>query len=144
MTRWDLLEKLMMSKEARNAIGKAWPLFFFIVFHTSKSNKLITSYAKIKTGLNDSQSTIQKWKEYLIKNKIISSINGKLSMTITLLPPYDSLVTCEQDDTTVLRLSSDPSTKRILEKIAIYGNMSLLPIVAELSAKIEKLEKKLQ
>ena len=144
MTRWDLLEKLMMSREVRNAIGKAWPLFFFIVFHTSKSNKLITSYAKIKTGLNDSQSTIQKWKEYLIKNKVISSINGKLSMTLSLLPPYDSLVTCEQDDTTVLRLSSDPSTKRILEKIAIYGNMSLLPIVAELSAKIEKLEKKLE
>jgi len=144
MTRWDLLEKLMMSREVRNAIGKAWPLFFFIVFHTGKSNKLITSYAKIKNGLNDSQSTIQKWKEYLIKNKVISSINGKLSMTISLLSPYDSLVTCEQDDTTVLRLSSDPSTKRILEKVAIYGNMSLLPIVAELSAKIEKLEKKLQ
>ena len=144
MTRWDFLKKLMMSKESRNAVGKAWPLFFFIVFHTGKSNKLITSYAKMKNGLNDSQSTIQKWKEYLIKNKVISSINGKLSMTISLLPPYDSLVTCEQDDTTALRLSSDPSTKRILEKIAIYGNMSLLPIVAELSAKIEKLEKKLQ
>ncbi len=144
MTRWDLLKKLMLSKEARNAIGKAWPLFFYIVFRTDKSNKLITSYPEMKQKLNDSQSTIHKWRECLIKNKVISSINGKLSMTLSLLPPYDSLVTCEQDDTTELRLSSDPAMKRIIDKVVAYGNMSLLPIVAELSAKIDKLEKKVQ
>lgn len=114
----------MLSKEARNSIGKAWPLFFFIVFRTGQSNKLITSYPEMKKELNESQSTIMKWKDYLIKNKVITSINGKLSMTLSLTAPYDSLVTCEQDDTTELRLSSNPSTKRILDKIAIYGNMS--------------------
>jgi hypothetical protein len=98
----------------------------------------------MKKELNDSQSTIQKWREYLVKNKVISSINGKLSMTLSLLPPYDSLVTCEQDDTTEFRMSSDPAMKRIIDKVAAYGNMSLLPIVAELSAKIDKLEKKVQ
>lgn len=143
MTRWDLLKQLMLSKEVRNAIGKAWPLFFYIVFRAGTSNKLITSYPEIKKDLNDSQSTIQKWKEYLIEHKVISSISGKLSMTLSLLPPYDSLVTCEQDDTLQLRMSSDPATKRIIEKLTIYGNMSLLPIVAELSAKIDSLEKKL-
>ena len=64
-------------------------------------------------------------------------------MTLSLLPPYDSLVTCEQDDTLQLRMSSDPATKRIIEKLTIYGNMSLLPIIAELSVKIDSLEKKL-
>jgi len=143
MTRWSLLQEITMAKEMREAIGKAWPFFLYLVFHIDQSNKLITNYAEIRKTLTESQSTIMKWKEYLIEHKVISSISGKLSMTLSLLPPYDSLVTCEQDDTAQLRMNSDPATKRIIEKLTIYGNMSLLPIVAELSAKIDGLEKKL-
>jgi len=143
MTRWNLLQDITISKEMREAIGKAWPFFFYLVFHIDKSNKLITNYAEIKKILNENQSTLMKWKEYLLKHKVISAISGKLSMTLSLLPPYDSLVTCEQDDTAQLRMNSDPATKRIIEKLTVYGNMSLLPIVAELSAKIDILEKKL-
>ena len=69
---------------------------------------------------------------------------GKLSMKIDLLAPYDVLVTCEQDDTTQLRMSPDPATQRVLEKVSAYGNMSLLPIVAEIAAKLDKIEKRLE
>ena len=143
MTRWNLLQDITMVRENREAIGKAWPFFLYLMFHVDQSNKLITNYAEIRKTLVESQSTIMKWKEQLIEHKVISSINGRLSMTLSLLPPYDSLVTCEQDDTAQLRMSSDPATKRIIEKLTVYGNMSLLPIVAELSAKIDSLEKKL-
>ncbi len=43
MTRWNLLQELMMSKEIREAVGKAWPLFLFLIFNTNKSNKFITN-----------------------------------------------------------------------------------------------------
>ena len=143
MTRWNLLHDITMAKEMREAIGKAWPFFLYLVFHIDQSNKLITNYTEIRKTLGDSQSTIMKWKDQLIEREVISSIYGKLSMTLSLLSPYDSLVTCEQDDIAQLRMSSDPATKRIIEKLTVYGNMSLLPIVAELSAKIDSLEKKL-
>ena len=143
MTRWDLLKDLMLSKERRDAIGKAWPLFLFIVFHANKTNKFITSYENMKRLLNESPSTIKKWRDQLVKQKVINVIPGKLSMKIDLLAPYDVLVTCEQDDTTQLRMSPDPATKRVIEKVNAYGNMSLLPIVAELAAKIDKLEQRL-
>ena len=143
MTRWNLLQDITMAKNTREAIGKSWPFFLYLVFHIDQTNKLITNYVEIRKTLTESQSTVMKWKEQLIEHKVISSISGKLSMTLSLLPPYDSLVTCEQDDTAQLRMSSDPATKRIIEKLTVYGNMSLLPIVAELSAKIDSLEKKL-
>ena len=57
--------------------------------------------------------------------------------------PYDSLVTCEQDDITQMKMKSNPATKRIIDKVNAYGNMSLLPIMAKLSAKLDKLEKRL-
>jgi hypothetical protein len=49
-----------------------------------------------------------------------------------------------QDDITQIKMKSDPATKRIIDKVNAYGNMSLLPIVAELSAKLDKLEKRLE
>ena len=144
MTGWDLLKDLMLSKERRTAIGKAWPLFLFIVFHANKTNKFGTSYENMKHMLNESPSTIKKWRDQLVKQKVINVIPGKLSMKIELLAPYDVLVTCEQDDTTQLRMSPDLATKRVLEKVSAYGNMSLLPIVAELAAKLDKIEKRLE
>ena len=62
-------------------------------------------------------------------------------MTFIMLSPYDALVTCEQDDWTWARVTSDPKTKRVLDKLSCHDNMSLLPLIVELSAKIDKLEK---
>lgn len=143
MTRWDVLKKLILSTNERKAIGKAWPLFFFLALNSNKSNKFITSYSELKESLNESPSTIKKWREQLINHRVIHAINGRLSMTLSLLPPYDSLVTCEQDDITQVKMRSDPATKRLLDKLSSYNNMSLLPVIAELASKIDNLEKKI-
>ena len=143
MTRWDLLNNLMMSPENREAIGKAWPLFFFLVFYSGRSNKYVTNYAELKEKLKGSVNTIKTWREHLVKNKVVQVFKGSASMSFVLLPPYASLVTCEQDDVTQVKMVGDPATKRLLEKLSLYNNMSLLPIVAELSQKITNIEKKI-
>ena len=143
MTRWNILKDVLMSSEARQAIGKAWPLFVFLVFNLDKSNKFITSYAELKEILNESPNTIKNWRDHLADNKIVEVLKGSTSMTFKLLPPYDSLATCEQDDVTQVKLKGDPSTKRLLDKLSSYNNMSLLPVIAELSSKLDNLEKKL-
>lgn len=143
MTRWDLLKELMMSPTERKAIGKAWPLFFYMAFIANKSNKCITSYAELKETLNENTATIKQWRDHLTNQKIIEVIRGRSSMTLILLSPYDSIVTCEQDDITQVKMKSDPATKRVLDQFSSYNSMSLLPIVAELVSKIDNLEKKL-
>ena len=142
MTRWNLLEELMMSKATREAVGKAWPLFIFLIFQTNKSNKFITNYAELKAKLNESPNTIKTWREHLVTTDVVKVFKGSPSMSFILLPPYDSLVTCEQDDWAAVRIKSDPKIKRILDKLSSHDNMSLLPLIVELSAKIDKLEKK--
>jgi len=142
MTRWDLLRKLTLLPDERKAIGKAWPLFFFLVLNGNASNKFITSYPELKERLKESPSTIKKWKDSLVEHRVIQAFNGRLSMTLVLLPPYDSLVTCEQDDVTQVKMKSDPTTRRLLDKLSSYNNMSLLPLIAELASKIDNLEKK--
>ena len=64
-------------------------------------------------------------------------------MSFVLLSPYDSLVTCEQDDIAQVKMVGDPATKRILDKISGVGNMSLLPIIAEMSSKLEDIQRKI-
>ena len=142
MTRWDLLRKLTLLPDERKAIGKAWPLFLFLVLNCNASNKFITSYPELKERLKESPSTIKKWKDSLVEHRVIQAFNGRLSMTLVLLPPYDSLVTCEQDDVTQVKMKSDPTTRRLLDKLSSYNNMSLLPLIAELASKIDNLEKK--
>ena len=137
MTRWDLLKDLMLSKERRIAIGKAWPLFLFIVFHANKTNKFITSYENMKQILNESPSTIKKWRDQLVKQKVINVIPGKLSMKIDLLAPYDVLVTWNR-----MILLNHPKVRKVLDKITENDNMSLLPLIIELSSKVNKLEQK--
>ena len=141
MTRWDVLKDLLLAHDARKAIGKAWPLFFHLVLQGNKSNQLITNYAELKEQLQESPNTIKKWREHLVDQRVIQVIQGRISITIKLLPPFDSLVTCEQDDVRLIQLKSDPAIKRIFNKMSDYDNMSLLPIVAELASKIDKLEK---
>lgn len=132
-----------MSSEARQSIGKAWPLFLFLVFSMDKSNKFITNYAELKEGLNESPNTIKNWRDHLVDKKVVDVFKGSTSMTFIFLPPYDSLSTCEQDDVAQVKLKGDPATKRLLDQLSSYNNMSLLPVIAELSSKLDNLEKKL-
>ena len=50
-------------------------------------------------------------------------------------------MTCEQDDWAAVRIKTDPKVKRVLDKLSSRDNMSLLPLIVELSAKVHKLEK---
>jgi len=143
MTRWDVLKDLLLTRDMRKAIGNAWPLFFFVVYHSTKSNKCITSYEELKETLNESPHTIKFWRDCLVKQGVIKAIRGRSSMTLKLLTPYDSIVTCTQDDIAQIKMNGDPKTKHLMDKLSAYGNMSLLPLVAELSSKLDKLEKKI-
>jgi len=136
------LQELMLSKGIRDAIGKAWPLFLFLIFNTDKSNKFITNYAELKEKLHESPNTIKNWRDYLVKNKVVEVFKGSASMSFIFLPPYDSLVTCEQDDWAGIKIKSDPQIKKILDRVSKHDNMSLLPLIVELYTKLEKLEKK--
>lgn len=141
MTRWDVLEKLLSSPAERKALGKAWSLFFFMAMSCKKDNKFITSYEELKSKLEEPVSTIKKWRDLLAANKVITVIPGKLSMTLSLLPPYDALATCEYDDLAEMKLNSDPTTRRMLDRVTSFNNMALLPVVAEIADKVTKLEK---
>jgi len=141
MTRWNLLQDITMAKDTREAISKAWPLFLFLAFNMNKGNKFITNYAELKEKLDVSPNTIKTWREHLVEHKVVQVFKGSTSMTFVLLSPYDSLVTCEQDDWAAVRIKTDPKVKRVLDKLSSHDNMSLLPLIVELSAKVNKLEK---
>ena len=141
MTRWNLLHDITMAKETREAIGKAWPLFLFLAFNMNEFNKFITNYAELKEKLDVSPNTLKDWRDHLVANKVVEVFKGNGSMSFVLLSPYDSLVTCEQDDWAAIRIKTDPKVKRVLDKLSSHDNMSLLPLIVELSAKVNKLEK---
>src|ERR1700722_3580734 len=142
MTRWNLLHDITIVKENREAIGKAWPLFLFLIFNTGRANKFITTYAELKEKMNESPNTLKNWREHLAKNKVVQVIKGRSSMSFVFLQPYDSLITCEQDDWAAVRIKTDPKVKRVLDKLSSHDNMSLLPVIVELAAKVDRLEKK--
>jgi len=142
MTRWNLLQDITMAKDTREAIGKAWPLFLFLAFNMKKTNKFITNYAELREKLQISINTLKDWRDHLVQNKVVQVFKGNGSMSFVLLPPYDSLVTCEQDDWAAVRIKTDAKVKRVLDKLSSHDNMSLLPLIVELSAKVNKLEKK--
>lgn len=65
-------------------------------------------------------------------------------MTFVLLSPYNSLVTCEQDDEAQIKMVGDPATKRLLDELTAYGNnMCLLPVVAKIQAQLEDIKRKI-
>jgi len=142
MTRWNLLQDITMTKDTREAIGKAWPLFLFLAFNMKKTNKFITNYAELKENLKVSPNTLKDWRNHLVQNKVVQVIKGNGSMSMVLLSPYDSLVTCEQDDWAAVRIKTDVKVKRVLDKLSSHDNMSLLPVIVELAAKVDRLEKK--
>ena len=141
LTRWNLLQDITMAKDTREAIGKAWPLFLFLVFNMRKTNKFITNYAELKENLKVSPNTLKDWRNHLVQNKVVQVIKGNGSMSVVLLSPYDSLVTCEQDDWAAVRIKTDAKVKKVLDKLSSHDNMSLLPVIVELAAKVDKLEK---
>lgn len=141
-TRWNFLAKLLLQAEHVKAIGKAWPLFFFLVFHMDKSNKYCTNYPELKEEMGASPNTIKDWRDHLVEHEVVKVHKGNGSMSFVLQSPYDSLVTCEQDDIAQLKMVGDPAIKRVLDRISGAGNMSLLPVIAEMSVKLENLTKK--
>ena len=143
MTRWTLLSDILSHKDNRKSIGKAWPLFHYLIYNMDKENKLITTYAELSEKLDESTNTLKTWREHLAKNKVIKVIKGSTSMTIIVLPPYDTLVTCEQTDEAQIRMVSDPALKQILDQFSAYGNMNILPIIASLSKSIEDIKRKI-
>ena len=146
MTRWNLLSDLFIARtENRDAIGKAWPLFFFLIFNMKKDNKYPTSYAELKDKLGACPNTVKDWRDHLVKNRVAQVDRGKAPLIFTLLSPYDSLVTCEQNDEAQIKMVGNPATKQLLEKITGYGNMSflaLLPVIGDITKKLENLERK--
>ena len=71
--------------------------------------------------------------EFAIKLKSTDFTEGSL--------PVESN-TCEQDDWVGARLKSDPKVRKVLDKMTESDNMSLLPLIVELSTKIDKLEQR--
>ncbi len=114
MTRWNLLHDITVVRKNREAIGKAWPLFLFLILNTGRSNKFVTTYTELKEKMNENTNTLKHWKEQLVKNKVVQVVRGRSSMTVTFLSPYDSLITCEQDDWATVRIKTDPKVKRAL------------------------------
>ena len=96
-----------------------------------------------KERLNVCPNTLKDWRDYLVANKAVQVFKGNGSMSFVLLSPYDALVTCEQDDWADAKIKSDPKVKRVLDSITESDNMSLLPLIVELSVKIDKLEQRM-
>jgi hypothetical protein len=143
MTRWNLLSDILSHPEKRDAIGKAWPLFFLLIFNMIKENKYISTYVELKEKLKENPHTIKAWRDHLVKHKVVQVLRGKTTMTFIFLSPYDSLVTCEQNDEAQIKMVGDPATKHLLDKLSAYGNLSLLPVIAEITTKLENIEKRI-
>jgi hypothetical protein len=136
------LHDITMAKETKEAIGKAWPLFFLLIFNMKKDNRYTTTYAELEEKLSTSHNTIKDWRNHLVQHQVVKAIKGDSCLSFVLLSPYDSLVTCEQDDWAAVRIKTDVKVKRVLDKLSSHDNMSLLPVLVELAAKVDKLEKK--
>ena len=109
----------------------------------NKDNKFITTYAELREKLKENPHSIKAWRDHLVKSKVVEVLRGKTTMTFVLLSPYDSLVTCEQNDEAQIKMVGDPATKHLLDKLSAYGNLSLLPVIAEMTAKLENIEKRI-
>jgi len=141
-TRWDALKGILFYREKRKAIGAAWPLYFYLVFQSDVSNRLITSYPKLAEDLGESADTIKKWKERLIKSQVIANRQTSHGMILSVLSPYDTPVTAMKDDLVELRLKTDSKTRNLLKTALGSDSVALLPIIADLARKVELLESK--
>ena len=90
--------------------------------------------------LGESAPTVRRWKAQLINARVILNRPTKHGIILSLLPPYDSPATALKDDVIELKLRSDPKTRNML-KMALGSNyMVLLPIIADLAQRVERLE----
>lgn len=139
-TRWEALKEIIGDMKCRNAIAHAWPFYFYLIFQGDKSNKITTSYPEMARRLGVPLSTIKKWKERLIEQNIGTSVQGKHGWSITLAPPFDTPLTCLKSDYTEIVLKSDDPTKKLMKKMFSSDSLSLLPLIAELAHKVERME----
>ena len=95
---------------------------------------------ELSKKLGQRPPTVKRWKEHLVRTRIISNRQTKHGVILRLLPPYDSPATALKDDVVELKLRSDPKTRNML-KMALGSNyMVLLPIIADLAQRVERLE----
>lgn len=139
-TRWEALKEILDQMECREAIAHAWPLYFYVVFNGDRSNRLVTSYPELVCRLKVPASTIRKWKDRLIEQKVAISVQGRYGWTVSLLPPYDTPLTCLKSDYTEIVFKSDDQMKKLMKKMFSSESMSLLPLIAEMAHKIDRIE----
>ena len=139
-TRWEALKELLEDTACRDAISYAWPLYFYIVFHGDRKNHLITNFPSLQKALGIPIPTLKRWKERLMEAKVAQSVAGNHQWTLRLLPPYDTPLTCIKTDHAELLIKSDDKTKNLIKKMFASDSISLLPLIAELSHKVERLE----
>lgn len=140
-TRWDALKAILLSQEKRSSIGSAWSLYFYFIFHMDSKNEFVTSLMEIAENMEVSPDTVKKWKEKLIGAGVLSSRKVKHGVALSLLPPYDSPATALKDDIVELRLRSDVKTRNMLKMALGADYLVLLPILADLAQRVERLEK---
>lgn len=139
-TRWEALQEVIDNMKCREAIAFAWPLYFYAVFHGDKRNRLVTNYPTLEKEINEPSSTIKRWKERLVEKQVAESIQGNHQWTLKLLPPFDTPLTCLKTDHTEILLKSDDAMKKLMKKMFSSESVSLLPLIAELVHKVERLE----
>ena len=140
-TRWDALKSILLSPDKRKAIGSAWSLYFYLIFRLDSDNQFVTNFAELAGDLSEKPETVKKWKEKLVRGGVISSRKVKHGVALSLFPPYDSPATALKDDIVELRLRSDVKTRNMLKMALGADYLVLLPILADLAQRIERLEK---
>jgi len=139
-TRWEALKEIMDNRRCREAIAFAWPLYFYTIFHGDRQNRLVTSYPELERKLNAPPSTIKRWKERLVEREVAESIQGNHQWTLRLLPPFDSPLSCLKTDHTEILIKSDETMKKMMKRLFSSDSVSLMPLIAELVQKVERLE----
>jgi hypothetical protein len=140
MTRLDLIKQMILTPDGIKHLGKGWALFLFTALNSGKNNMLKTSGEQMVKAMGVPKSTIIKWRDCLEENKVIEVVSGKGSMILKLLPPWDSIVTCELDDTAQIRRIGDPSTRRMLDDMSSLDMLSVVSSLGKMADKVQRLE----
>jgi len=140
MTRMELIKQTVLRREAIKCMGKGLPLFLFTAFNAQKNNMLKTSYEELEEVLGVPPTTTKKWRDVLVKNKVLETVAGKGSFILKLVSPYDSIATCELDDAAQIRRIGDPSTRRMLDDMSSLDMLSVVSSLGKMADKMNKLE----
>jgi hypothetical protein len=137
----DLIKQTVLTPEAMKCMGKGLPLFLFTAFNSQRNNMLKTSYEELEKVLGKPQSTTKKWRDELVKNKVLEAIAGKGSFILKLVSPYDAIATCELDDAAQIRRIGDPSTRRMLDDMSSVDMLAVVASLGKIADKVQNLEK---